>query len=424
MITVTVRAHSRVVTVRNASNKQWPEFYECNFLEQGMVSYEDVGQGKALLKKEIIDAMIPSFIGKPVIDKRHRDISPENYEKYAVGYITDIWFDVPSGWYRCKFILTDPKARESIEDGYGVSCSFKVLSVGSGGEWHAMKYDEEILEGEGEHLAIVDTPRYEECRIFANSKAAIVNKEGKVDKLMNSGDLDLLSPIKLDQYLDTLTDAGIQGILDGEFSGAVKKQATLHQGNRAKQAAAEEVGGGGGEGKKKKEAAQMENKLNAEEAFVEIDGKEVSVADIIRQNVKLNNDLEELKDPALKNADKKICDDCGEAKHEGACNDDKKNAWTKKLADDKAANDKAEADKKEAARVAAENDKKVCDKCGKKHDADCDPEDLKKLNKKDPAYFVKLNNIKEHASEVTSVLVDTLHNKVDRGADRYGSAKK
>ena len=375
----------------NAKNeKHWPEFYECNFLEQGLVSYEDVGQGIALLKKETIDKMLPSFIGKPVIDKRHRDISPDNYEQFAVGYIIDIWFDAATGWYRCKFILTDPKARESIENGYGVSCSFKVSGVGAGGEWHALKYSEEIVEGEGEHLAIVDTPRYEECRIFANSKSGKINNGGDMEKIDNAN-LDILSPIQLDKYLDSLTDAGLQGILDGEHSGAIKSAAKMHMGNREK-AALEEQAGAGGAAKKKEDS--VDKKLNAEEAFVMIGDKEVSVADLIKENAKLKNDLEELKDPALKNAAE------AKAKEE----EEKKEAAKKN-------EEEEELKKKEDAKNAEELKKK-------------EEEDLaiKKANeKKDPKWFVKLNSIKEQAQEITDSIVDTLKSKIDRGNSRYGS---
>jgi Uncharacterized protein conserved in bacteria (DUF2213) len=444
----------------NAKNeKTWPSFYECNFLEQGLVSYEDVGQGIALLKKETIDKMIPSFIGKPVIDKRHRDISPDNYEQFAVGYITDIWFDAATGWYRCKFILTDPKARESIENGYGVSCSFKVSGVGSGGEWHAMKYSEEIVKGEGEHLAIVDTPRYEECRIFANSKAAKIdngkslsavnlnglddyeirvyedmikkgrtkedalkiiintvegdssqlskelagtdyakqmsnnsktNKNGGNMEKIDNANLDILSPIQLDKYLDSLTDAGLQGILDGEHSGEIKTAAKMHMGNREKLALEAQAGGGGAE---KKKEASVDKKLNAEEAFVMIGDKEVSVADLIKENAKLKNDLEELKDPALKNAAEEKAKEEEELK--------------KKNEADLKAKEEEELKKKNEAEELKKKEEDLA---------------IKKANeKKDPKWFVKLNSIKEQAQEITDSIVDTLKSKIDRGNSRYGS---
>ena len=58
-----------------SNEKTWPTSYKCNFLEPGIVSYEDVGQGVALLKKESMDTWINSFKGKPVIID-HQNVSP------------------------------------------------------------------------------------------------------------------------------------------------------------------------------------------------------------------------------------------------------------------------------------------------------------------------------------------------------------
>ena len=156
------------------NEKSWPKSYKCNFLEPGAVSYEDVKQGVALLKKEATDLWIQTFKGKPVIIE-HQDISPETFKKKAVGYITNVWYEPTDGWWWCEFLITDDEGHEAIKDGYSVSCSFDVADVGPGGEWHSIKYDEEITVGEGLHLALVTSPRYEDCRIVVNSKRAVMN---------------------------------------------------------------------------------------------------------------------------------------------------------------------------------------------------------------------------------------------------------
>lgn len=161
----------------------WPEFYTCNFLEPGLVDYSDAGAGMAMLTKETILKMLPTFMGKPVIDKRHKDVTEDDYEKHAVGYITKVWYDDYANWAYCQFMIKDDEARRSIAEGYSVSCAYDNVVCGKGGEWHAIKYDEEILDGVGNHLALVTSPRYEECKIspcmmLVNSKKATI-KEGQ-----------------------------------------------------------------------------------------------------------------------------------------------------------------------------------------------------------------------------------------------------
>lgn len=149
--------------------KDWAKSYSCNFLEAGVVSYTDVGQGVAFLKKETIQRMCPSFIGKPVLID-HYDVTPATFEKKAVGYVTRVWFNEQDGWFWCEFLVTDDKAKELIAKGYSVSCAFDVLSTSKGGEWHNIKYDEELTDCAFTHLALVSSPRYEACKIYMNSK--------------------------------------------------------------------------------------------------------------------------------------------------------------------------------------------------------------------------------------------------------------
>ena len=178
-----------IITTKNIKQvtnaKEWPEFYTCNFLEPGLVSYEDAGAGIAMLRKETILKMLPTFMGKPVVIN-HTDVSPKDFENHAVGYITKVWYDDFANWAYCQFILTDDKAKDKVATGYSVSCAYDNVVTGPGGEKNAIKYDEEIIDGVGNHLALVTSPRYEECKIqpcamLVNSKKAVM-KEGEGKK--------------------------------------------------------------------------------------------------------------------------------------------------------------------------------------------------------------------------------------------------
>jgi hypothetical protein len=372
------------------NEKTWPASYTCNFLEAGIVSYEDVGAGVALLQKETIDTMLNSFIGKPVLIE-HKNVSPQNFKNEAVGYVTAARFNEKTGWFDCDFILINDKAKKLVEDGYSVSCSFDVKNTKGGGEWHAIRYDEEITEGEFQHLALVTSPRYEDCRIMVNSKEAQIKKGEKMSK---QNGLDTMSPLQRDKYLEALSDSGLQELVDNaEESEETKKLAAQHQAMRRQQKEEALL-----EGKSTQDKNKKNEVIKAEEAFVVMNEKEVSIADIIKQNGELTeannalntkvteltkrvNDLQEMVDPKLKNA--KPCEKCGEV-HEGECRP------------------------KENETIGA--------KPG-------EGEPKKDNEKKDAKYFVRLNSIKEKAEDVKVAMVDTLSNKIDRGASRYGSAK-
>jgi len=74
------------------NEKEWPSEYTCNFLEAGIVSYEDSNAGITYLTKETIQKMSASFIGKPVLID-HEDVTPETFKRKAVGYVTRTWFN-------------------------------------------------------------------------------------------------------------------------------------------------------------------------------------------------------------------------------------------------------------------------------------------------------------------------------------------
>lgn len=160
--------------------KEWPKVFSCRFLEAGIVSYEDSDCGIALLKKETIDKMLPSFIGRPVcIDHHH--ITPDNYEELKqsgviVGNVIKTWFNPEDGWFWADFIVETEKGRSCINDhGYSVSCAYNVITVQEGGLWHDIKFDGEITDGSFTHLALVELPRYEDSKITTHLPSMLVN---------------------------------------------------------------------------------------------------------------------------------------------------------------------------------------------------------------------------------------------------------
>lgn len=136
-------------------SKEWPSVFSCKFLEAGIVSYEDSDSGIALLKKETIDKMAPSFIGRPVLIN-HKKVDPGNFKEHAVGYVINVRFNPDDAWFYSDFIVTDDEARALIEkENYSVSCAYEVLDSKEGGLWHDIKYDGEITNGSFTHLSLI-----------------------------------------------------------------------------------------------------------------------------------------------------------------------------------------------------------------------------------------------------------------------------
>lgn len=138
------------------------------FIEDGLVSYGDAGVLK--VTKEALDKFSQTLVGCPVIIK-HQEVNDGNADALRSGVISDVYFNADDGWYYCAGVIWDKEALQKIEEGWSVSCCYNMTdSTGDSGEWHNMHYDDELLNGVFEHLAIVPNPRYEEATILLNSK--------------------------------------------------------------------------------------------------------------------------------------------------------------------------------------------------------------------------------------------------------------
>lgn len=166
--------------VHKLNAKTWAKQFRARILEPGIVSYQDQDCGNALLKKETIDRHIHTFIGRPLILARdgmnrptfkHAKVRPSNLEKMADGYISGVEYNGADGWWYAVGTVHNDEAKKAIEEIGYVSCAYDVTGLGGPGDYHNLEYHEEITAFEGEHLAIVDNPRYEEATIrLLNSK--------------------------------------------------------------------------------------------------------------------------------------------------------------------------------------------------------------------------------------------------------------
>ena len=121
------------------------------------------------MKKETLDASLPTIVGSPVIIQ-HTDVTEENADELRCGVIANAQYNELDGWYYVDGIIWDEKAQELINKGWSVSCSYDYLAFNDeGGEENNIHYDKEFTNLNFTHLAIVDNPRYERANIIFNS---------------------------------------------------------------------------------------------------------------------------------------------------------------------------------------------------------------------------------------------------------------
>jgi len=165
--------------MKNKRMNAIPESYRAYYIEPGLADYTAEGIGVVLVQKPALDAMMSTYVGKPVVNLEHTELEPEelfnmSVEKvkdFADGVIAAAGYDAEKGWYWTDMMIWDEETLDNIKNGFSVSCAYDVTEADEkGGTYHNVPYDEEVLNGEALHMAIVPNPRYEKAWIIKNSK--------------------------------------------------------------------------------------------------------------------------------------------------------------------------------------------------------------------------------------------------------------
>lgn len=182
-----------------------PKSFKCRFIEPGVISYEDSKQGTVFVSKEALDRMAPSFRNCPVIfiPEKHDDSDKSTAFNFndigsnlACGIVTGLPYWGDDGWQYVDISVWDDDALKAIEKGFSVSCAYDPDTVDdTGGQWHQIPYDNEVVEGHYMHMAIVPDPRYEGSRILKNSKGGNMALFG-IGKPKNAAPPDTPAPEK------------------------------------------------------------------------------------------------------------------------------------------------------------------------------------------------------------------------------------
>lgn len=156
-----------------------PKKYRAYYITPGLADYSAEGIGAVLAQKPVLDKMSPTFVGMPVVNFSHTDKEPEELfnmsseEKgeFADGVVAATGYDEEKGWYWADMMIWDEETQKNINSGYSVSCAYDVTEIeDEGGTYNNVPYEEEVLDGNYIHMAIVPNPRYERAYIIQNSK--------------------------------------------------------------------------------------------------------------------------------------------------------------------------------------------------------------------------------------------------------------
>lgn len=150
-----------------------------NVMKRGIATYKDEA---VFLSQDTLRRDMETLKGRPVVIK-HQNVTPENMEEKAVGYVTETFYNNEAGTFGCKFVIFDDEAKELIRNGYSLSTCYKPTSFGAGGTEINTPYDREVTGLNFTHLALVPDPRYEDAKIYENGVM-----EMEEETLLNGGE--------------------------------------------------------------------------------------------------------------------------------------------------------------------------------------------------------------------------------------------
>lgn len=343
--------------------KDFPSVFYCRHMFPGLAGYENE---TILINADAMKRMIPSGEGRPIYVK-HQKVDLENIKQEADGYLGSSFYNELDGWAWFKMIVVGDDAKTKIAEGWSVSNAYVPNEFGMSGEFQGCKYDREILNGAFTHLAIVKNPRYEGACIYTPDEFKLYqdNKRRELAELQNSKTTDKGKPIM-------------------NFFKMKKEKVT-------------EI-----------DADTLVEIKNEKGETVEVSVSDMTAAVL---NAKKNSDDEKKKDDDEKmNEDTEVS--VGDEKMPLKELISRYNSLSNKKNSDDSDDDKKKKD--DETKNESDDDKKKDDKSGdeKKNDKGGD----------DKKHFEELQNANRNPKDDV-VTIDTSARQMQRGNDRYGSAK-
>lgn len=364
--------------IRNA--KALPNVYYGLHFAEGLAEYRQEGKKpqRILINESVMKSMDPTFAGKPMYVRHVNEVDLPNLQAEADGYVIESFFNRADGKHWAKFIVVSDKGHEAVRRGWRLSNAYHPTSYAGGGQWHGLDYDQEVMAGEYEHMALTDDPRYAESIILTPEQFKAYNhaKEQELVRLANEKGAKPMFKIFNKKEADN--SAALLGMSVVLTKSKVEK--TLEQILNEADDQAMEMG-------------KPEHMANGAH-MVECGGGKMTVNDLVAKHTEMCNELSDLK--------KKHVDGEG---GEGA----------ELSADDKKANEDKMA--KEAADKKANEDKMAEDK--KQNDLNA----AAKKASDDAAELKRFNDLKNAGNKpVVEAVQEFAEDQVARGKRRYGSA--
>jgi hypothetical protein len=156
-----------------------PEIYYGLHMAPGVAEYRETPEDyyRIFIDEPVLKKMDKTFRGKPVYVDHVDQVDLENLQETADGYVVESFYNQADGKHWAKFIVVSDEAKQRIKEGWRLSNAYLLTDTGGGGQWHSVDYDKTVLNGEYEHLAIVDSPRYEESIILTPEEFKEYNEQ-------------------------------------------------------------------------------------------------------------------------------------------------------------------------------------------------------------------------------------------------------
>lgn len=165
-------------------NSKGQIFYGMHFYP-GVARYDspDKESLTVFINEDTIRKMSPSFAGRPIFVEHMEDVNEDVNElrKEADGWVIESFFNQADGKTWAKFIIVSDRGFAAIKRGYRLSNAYiPQLSI-KDGVWNGVPYQQEVVGGEYEHLAIVNNPRYDESVIMTPEEFKSYNEARSIE---------------------------------------------------------------------------------------------------------------------------------------------------------------------------------------------------------------------------------------------------
>lgn len=393
---------------RALSNSKGKIFYGMHCYP-GVARYEppDEQPFTVLLNENVIRNMGPSFAGKPIFVQHVDDVEQELdlLRNEADGWVIESFFNQADGKTWAKFIVVSDQGLDAIRQGWKLSNAYFPECDDTPGTWNGVPYQRVVTDGEFEHLAIVQNPRYEESVIMTPEQFKVYNEKqtGELKRLANSKDKKKEKTgmgLKLNIFKRTKVENSVD--LDGLVVELPKSKKEILLTTVVSEY---------------DKIMNMNGYANGDHMVKVGDKDEMSVNDLVKKHMELCNEYAEMKNAAddggepgddgegIENADDDDSEDLDNAAIEGSDMGDVGDRGGDESLDNE--DDEEDAEKKKKAK--AENAKKAKAK---------NESDKKKLAK---AKAERLKNAHLNAVEEESVAIALPQEQVARGVSLYGS---